>query len=158
MSKTSYAGIDYSYSTGLANKDDDNVRYGVIAANHVGQYWFDEAESVYPCEDCDGWDSENECCSEECPCCEPSEWKVENDDLVATQCEDGDIFVLKSKFYTFAQFCSPCAPGACYLENWLDEPVENNKCYCLGPDWFEGECPYPVWSFKTGEKIYTPEK
>lgn len=68
---------------------------------------------------------------------------------------DGDIFVLKSPYFTYAQFCSPCAPGACYLRSPLDSPVEANKCYCMGLDWFDDDnpCPYPVYSVETGELI-----
>lgn len=58
---------------------------------------------------------------------------------------DGDVWVMESPFVTYAQFCSPCAPGACYLTNPLDEAVESNKCYCLGADWFEdNKAPYPI--------------
>jgi hypothetical protein len=68
--------------------------------------------------------------------------------------DDSDIFVLESPFFTFAQFCSPCAPGACYLRNPLDEPSEDNKCYCLGHDWFEDKkAPYQVYSVATGTLV-----
>jgi hypothetical protein len=51
--------------------------------------------------------------------------------------------VVKSPFYTYAQFCSPCVPGAGNLDNPMAEGV---KTYCLGHDWFEGGvAPYPVW-------------
>lgn len=66
----------------------------------------------------------------------------------------GDILVMESPFFTYAQFCSPCAPGACYLTNPLAEPDENNKAYCLGHDWFDdNKAPYPVYSVATGELI-----
>jgi hypothetical protein len=56
----------------------------------------------------------------------------------------GDVWVLESPFYTYAQFCSPCAPGACYLTSPLETPDDNNKCYCLGPEWFcVDEAPMP---------------
>lgn len=65
-----------------------------------------------------------------------------------------DIWVTKSPYFTYAQYCSPCAPGACHLENPLDEPNEANKCYCLGPDWFDdNKPPYPVYSVETGERV-----
>ncbi len=58
-----------------------------------------------------------------------------------------DVWIIKSPFFTYAQFCSPCAPGACYLGNPLDTAVEANKCYCLDPEWFEGgKAPYTVYS------------
>lgn len=83
---------------------------------------------------------------------------------------DSDVFVTKSKYYTHAQFCSPCAPGACHLSN----PVDKNgpKAYCFPPDWFDWyaemgkpagvygkvntSCSYPVYLVETGECIYTP--
>lgn len=68
--------------------------------------------------------------------------------------DDHDIFILKSPYFTYAQFCSPCAPGACYLENPIDDKDENNRAYCFGHDWFEdGKAPYPVYSVATGELI-----
>lgn len=57
-------------------------------------------------------------------------------------CSDGDIFVLKSPFYTFADFCSPCAPGAGYLGS-----DGNVKTYCLGPYWFDKHSPMPYRCF-----------
>lgn len=70
----------------------------------------------------------------------------------AAECgEDGDIFIVKSPFFTRAQFCSPCAPGAGYLMN----PCEDGpKSYCFGHDWFDdGKAPYPVYSVETGEQV-----
>lgn len=70
--------------------------------------------------------------------------------------DDPDIFVMKSPYFTYAQFCSPCAPGACYLLNWLDgnNAEENNRAYCFGHDWFkEGIAPYPVYDVETGELV-----
>jgi hypothetical protein len=59
--------------------------------------------------------------------------------------------VTDSPFYTFAQFCSPCVPGAGNLDNAMDEGV---KTYCLGHDWFEsGKAPYPVYSVTSGELV-----
>ena len=67
---------------------------------------------------------------------------------------DGDIFIEKSPYYTFAQFCSPCAPGAGYLTNHCPN---GPKTYCFGTDWFmDGECPYPVYRIDNDECIYTP--
>lgn len=63
--------------------------------------------------------------------------------------DDPDIFVTKSPYYTLAQFCSPCAPGAGYL---MDRGTV--KAYCFGHDWFEGgTAPYPVYDVKTGKRV-----
>jgi hypothetical protein len=68
-----------------------------------------------------------------------------------TNCLDFDIFVIKSPYYTFAQFCSPCVPGAGNLDNPMPDGV---KTYCLGHDWFdESRAPYPVYSVETGEQV-----
>lgn len=86
---------------------------------------------------------------------EPSGGYVYEADGYSAHCgQDGDIFILKSPYFTYAQFCSPCAPGACYLTHPLDEPDDNNKAFCFGHDWFEdGVAPYPVYSVETGELI-----
>jgi len=55
-----------------------------------------------------------------------------------TMSDNSELFVLKSKFYTRAQFCSPCAPGAGYLRNYCPD---GPKVYCLGPDWFDKDGP-----------------
>lgn len=168
---TNYAGLNYgTYSSNLDVKT--SIRYGVINQNEVGQAWFDEAEAWY------GDDVEYMKCSEcgeehsgklgeivECKCgeefelelpeyAEPISFIFDGDGYQAKCGEDGDIFIIKSPYFTYAQFCSPCAPGACYLMNPLEDPIENNKCYCFDHDWFEdGEAPYPVYSVKTGELI-----
>ena len=83
--------------------------------------------------------------------------------------DDSDVFILKSPYYTRAQFCSPCAPGAAYLRN----PCEDGpKAYCFAPDWFrpwkddqvtgeyDGErtsCPYPVWRVEDDELVFKPQ-
>lgn len=81
-----------------------------------------------------------------------------------------DLWVLKSPYYTYAQFCSPCAPGAVHLSNPLivgsdtltikeqqevqKNTFEANTGYCLDHDFFEeGIAPYPVFSVKTDVQI-----
>lgn len=83
---------------------------------------------------------------------EPLSFTLDDGEYVAQSGRDEDIFILKSPYYTHAQFCSPCAPGAGYLRN----PVLNGpKTYCFGLDWFDEYCPYPIYSVATGECIYT---
>ena len=82
---------------------------------------------------------------------EPQSWNYSGDGYELTDCLDSDIFVLKSPFSTFAQYCSPCVPGAGNLDNAM---ADGAKTYCLGADWFEeGKAPYPVYSVATGEAI-----
>lgn len=62
-----------------------------------------------------------------------------------------DLMLFQSPYYTLAQFCSPCAPGAGYLPKPSPSGV---KTYCLGHDWFEGgKAPYPIWSVKTNRLV-----
>ena len=55
-----------------------------------------------------------------------------------TMSDNSEMWVFKSKFYTRAQFCSPCAPGAGYLPSYCPD---GPKVYCLGPDWFDEDGP-----------------
>lgn len=64
---------------------------------------------------------------------------------------DGDVFLIRSPYYTHAQFCSPCAPGAGHLAN----PCPTGpRTYCFGHDWFEGNrAPYPVYRVSDGSLV-----
>lgn len=77
---------------------------------------------------------------------EPIGLKYERNGYKITDCLDSDLFILESPFYTHAQYCSPCVPGA----GSLDNPIDGGpKTYCLGHDWFEdGKAPYPVFNVK----------
>lgn len=161
---TSYVGIDYGMD--LSNIDTETgIRFGVIPANNVSS-WADASEPVYPdCDECDvkiefvdkhDDEDEFECTYE----CDPISFNFTEDGYVATQSQDDtDIFITRSPFFTFAQFCSPCAPGACHLRNPVDEENIGNKCYCFDPEWFDDEspCPYKVWRVDTGELVYDPK-
>ena len=82
---------------------------------------------------------------------EPLGYSYTGEGYELTDCLDTDIFVLKSPYYTFAQFCSPCVPGAGNLDNAMSDGI---KTYCLGHDWFEDQkAPYPVYSVETGELV-----
>ena len=80
---------------------------------------------------------------------------LDNEEYTAYQSQDDpDIFIIKSPYFTYAQYCSPCAPGAVYLMNPLSEKIDQNKGYCFGHDWFEsGKAPYPVYDVKTGIEV-----
>lgn len=161
--KTDYAGIDYSM--GKSNRNHETgIHHGIIQANHIGQYWFEESETYYifHCPQCETELDEDMMCPN-CSCepdadefdfVEPMSFYINDNELVAEQlADDPDIFIIESKFYTWCQFCSPCAPGAGYLENYTD-PHVGIKAYCFGHDWFEdGKAPYPVYSVKTNEEV-----
>lgn len=83
-------------------------------------------------------------------------WSHEDDGYKLTDCLQNDVFVILSPYYTYAQFCSPCVPGA----GNLDSPIENTfeadlpKVYCLGHDWFEsGKAPYRVFRVSDGSEV-----
>ena len=161
----SYAGIDYGL--GRSNVDcETGIRYGVISQNSVLQAWADSSEAEYgepTCPKCGNPTKEENGEEYYCSPCESAyeSYEVYSDEALGysyegegyklTDCLDSDIFVLKSPFYTFAQFCSPCVPGA----GNLDTPCENGpKTYALGHDWFEDQkAPYPVYSVETNEEV-----
>lgn len=100
-------------------------------------------------------------------------YRLEEDGLVLQTDNGNDLWVIKSQFYTYAQFCSPCAPGACHLANPLSVKIQagiasiadtndgdgetfvnSNKCYCLPHDWFEGgKAPYRVFRVDNNEEV-----
>lgn len=122
----------------------------------------DHACSDYGCKECKYIFDSSEAFGDE-----PNGWSYSADGYELTDCLDNDVFVLKSPFYTFAPFCSPCVPGAGNLdsaetafrrqkENHIDSPeLAGVKTYCLGHDWFEErEAPYPVFSVETGAEVH----
>ena len=165
--ETTYKGIDYGL--GKSNIDDNNIRFGVINQSEVLQAWCDDSDPMYfyCCPECGiefgyeypGYDN--------CPNCyelfdeftfdmlEPDHFRYLQDGYKIFQSQDDtDLFVELSPYYTYAQFCSPCAPGAIYLMSPLDDIEDNNKGYCLGHDWFEsGYAPYPVYDIKSGKRV-----
>lgn len=170
-------GIDYG--RGQTNIDRaTGIRYGVIPVNALGEWAMDEFEPDYGparCPQCGGelaeydddahghYPESSDCCDY---ACEPCERIVGSDRAFADEADSwgltsggydafvdchNDAFVLKSPYYTHASFCSPCAPGACYL---LDDCPGGAKAYCLGHEWFEGgRAPYPVYEVATGNLV-----
>jgi ribosomal protein L37AE/L43A len=161
------AGIDYG--CGMTNIDKENgIRFGVISAHDVGQFWYDDSEPDYgpaTCPECgdDVIDTREEhewyCvkCAKgvsndvACPD-EALSFSYVKDGYEAIQNgNDSDIFITKSPYYTYAKFCSPCAPGAGHLNNPCEGGV---KTYCFGHEWFEEqEAPYPVYLVLDNERV-----
>lgn len=106
-------------------------------ANELADHLKDEAE---------GWDWLGDCYNGD-----EINPEYDDGDYKIAKCLDYDLFVLKSPYFTHAQFCSPCVPGA----GNLDTPCETGpRTYCLGHDWFDGGvAPYPVFNVKTGLKV-----
>ncbi len=160
-----------NYGTDESNRDPKTkIRYGVIHQHEVLQAWADSSEVYYslgcPCcgesleDDAFAGDDTIQCeCGEEiqedeASGDEPDGFYYDQEGYHAHAGSDGDIFVTESPYFTYAQFCSPCAPGACHLNNPLTDPIADNKCYCLGHDWFDDEkAPYKVYDVETGKEV-----
>lgn len=185
MTSINYKGIDYGL--GSTNRDKDTgIRYGVISQHSVMPEAMEDIEYIYPGPNCPkcGNDvkeakgkyrkyahAEHECADYVCHDCryvfgsesayadESSGFKYERDGYQLADCLDSDIFVLKSDYYTFAQFCSPCVPGACSLDSPLNTADADCKCYCLGHGWFEGGiAPYPIYRVSDDKRLIAEEK
>lgn len=121
--------------------------------SHDSQDWENYSEhgcDDYACVNCKHFLDSAECFPDE-----SQGFTYEREGYSLTDCLDTDIFVLASPFYTFAQFCSPCVPGA----GNLDSPCEDGpKTYCLGHDWFEdGKAPYKVFKVADGSEVTAEE-
>lgn len=172
-----YAGIDYGLGQTNINLE-TKIRYGVISQRTVGQAWYDDSEADYgdaQCPECgnkaessDGFDDDLASKDYFCRKCAKSFWSddvfsgeplgfsYEDNEYTLTSCLNSDIMVIKSPYYTRAQFCSPCVPGAGNLNKWCST---GPKTYCLGHDWFEdNKAPYRVYDVATGEEILSGEK
>lgn len=173
-----HIGIDYSGGSGANTDPATGIRYGVISQGSVMPAWGDFAEpdygdptcpkcgkvakpfgerqehrdtyesdgSDYVCEDCKYTFESSEAYSDE-----PLAWSYTEEGYRLVDCLTSDIMVIKSPYFTYAQFCSPCVPGA----GNLDHPMVGGvKCYCLGHDWFEDDkAPYPVYRVSDGVQV-----
>jgi hypothetical protein len=132
---------------------------------------WETAKYDYVCEDCEYIFGSESAYPES-----PNSFSIKDEDCEAVQGgEDRDVFILKSDYFTYAQFCSPCAPGACYLTNWIDVSkgigddedyvpghIEyfDNRAYCPPPSWFDEEegIPFPIYSVESGKLLASPKK
>ena len=165
-------GIDCGM--GVTNIDSESgIRYGIISQHSVSSWALSDMESDYgkpTCQECGNKlveyndDQHNEyakthgCVDYACETCHaayeacdcyPDEALgiyIDTDTEQVVDCLDTDLMVIKSEYYTYAQYCSLCMPGAGNLDNPLSEDV-GIKTYALGPDWFDSDnpCPYPIW-------------
>ena len=158
-----HQGIDYGF--GMSNIDlETGIRFGVIPANRVEYFW-EDAKPVYfySCPVC-GKDWGIDTFHDICPHCdteindwdldylEPAHHEIKNKDYFIHTDGDGvDIWVEKSPYYTHCQFCSPCAPGAGYILNTVED---GPKAYCIGHEFWEDGAPYPVFDVLTGQQIF----
>jgi hypothetical protein len=170
-----YRGIDYSGPAGTCNRDPaSGIRYGIIPQHDLDP-WItgEDYEPQYTpsCPSC-GKELKKEqndrlqsngklkhTCGirirdgEQWPE-EADAWTYDQDGIKSFLDDSGDAWFTRSPFYTHAQFCSPCAPGACHLSHPVD-PCESNRAFCPPHDWFEcGVAPYPVFSVESGKRIH----
>jgi hypothetical protein len=171
-----YKGIDYGMGTSNINPE-TGIRFGVIGVNceHLDEWFWEQMEADYGdpgCPKCGGavveYDHEkhgeypehrgcDDYACESCGIaldsgdCYPDEaigHDLDSDGYkgrIGSDCTE--LFVTASRYYTRAQFCSPCAPGACHLEHPMSD---GEKAYCLGHEWFKGDrAPYPVFDAAT---------
>lgn len=107
------------------------------------------AEEIVDNLEWDGYEGTGDC----------TRYEYSKDGYLLQTCSDGDIFVLKSKYVTRGPYCSPCAPGAVYLEDATGDE-EMALSYCLGEDWFNEDCPcpYPVRELDGMMLVYEPKE
>ena len=135
----------------LPNRDPETgIRYGIVSLNDLNEYTLDCFEPVYSLS-CPACGNEIEEVPENCTCehCDynaerddewypddPNCWKYDGEGYYLILNESNDIWVFKSPHTTTKwSHCSPCAPGAAYLDN--GEEHENDPAYCLGPEWYD---------------------
>lgn len=173
---TDYRGIDYTLPGSTVNRDPDTgIRFGVISIRRLHEFIWDNVEPVYPgevgvqCPKCKLEFTTTDTCGDDtqvCPECgeefedpclyelEPIGYEMTGEPEYQTRGPDecNDFFVLKSPYKTRARLCSPCAPGACHLEN----PCPTGAwAYCFGPGMFDNnQPPYPVYRVDTGELVH----
>lgn len=136
----------------LPNRDPDTgIRYGIIHSNELNGFSLDAFEPVYSCA-CPacGYEPEpnepDEICTQcgyECEECgdswyydEPDSLEYHEDGYELMLDDHGDVWVFKSPHTTAAwSHCSPCAPGAAYLDG--GDGVDRGLAYCLSEDWMD---------------------
>jgi len=81
-------------------------------------------DDIYYCDNCNKDIYESDL---ELDFIEPIEFIYNQDGYQCNQfADDTDIFITKSPYFTYCQFCSPCAPGAGYLMNYY-KPENDTK-------------------------------
>ncbi len=128
------------------------------AADQGGNTLPDEAEDAghyghgcndYYCAPCAHWLDTSDVYSEEA-----LGYTLDDGEYQAQDCLDSDIMIIRSPYYTYAPFCSPCVPGAGNL-NDAGECFGQVKTYCFGHDWFDdGKAPYRVFRVDDNTEVF----
>lgn len=178
MSEKQYAGIDYGLGQSNIDKE-TGIRFGAIGQNarHLNQeavqeIWthgenlsfesyredikgklsnvfadFSESEEMAEA----AFEAVEDEINDNYNSGDTDRYRYDKDGYFIQTSEPNDLVVLRSPFYTHAQFCSPCFPGGGHLENPCPD---GPKTYCLGHDWFEeNKAPYPVYEVATGKLV-----
>lgn len=122
---------------------DDDKHGDYQSANGCGGY---RSCADYACESCEAYiDSADSFCEE------PIGHYLDDGEYCAWVDSHNDIMLTRSPYYTHAQFCSPCAPGAGHLENPC---ADGPRTYCFGHEWFDGgKAPYSVYRVTDGSLV-----
>ncbi len=156
-------GVISSHDVSQAWADSSEADYGDACCPKCGNYayaidapevpdideeenWTDEGRD-YACTECRYSFDASEAYGDE-----PLGFTLDDGEYKASQSgDDNDIFIMDSPYYTRASFCSPCAPGACYLTSPCDD---GEKAYCFGHEWFDdGIAPYPVYRVSDDKQL-----
>ena len=148
-------GIDYGRGQTNVNPK-TGIRYGIIPMNsvipelwedlepeygnphcpHCGEDLGEDIPDMVTCPQC-GNESNDYDCYPESPDC----WSYDGEDWKGFVDSYGDLWIVESKTITRGQFCSPCAPGAIYLQSGYVDDGE--LAYCLPLDCFSEDFPCP---------------
>lgn len=170
-------GIDYSMGTANFDKE-TGIHYGAISQDSVMGEVLSEMEFDYgdpTCPECmstvvDFDDDTHEnykqfsrgCWDYACENCalifdgedvypeDPLGMYIEDKDYTVVSCLDNDLMVINSPYYTYAQYCSPCVPGAGNIDNPLHKD-DGIKTYCLGKDFFDEYSPLPYVVYRVSD-------
>jgi hypothetical protein len=149
------------YGLGKTNIDTETgIRFGVQKINSLHECIHDDLEMIYPepcCTKCGGEFTDDPDYDYWCASCE--DYSLESDfhdaECIGSELtgkyeahsafDHSCLFLTKSPYYTYANLCSPCAPGAGDLDSYT-EPDYGYQCYCFGPEMFDdNKAPYPIW-------------
>ena len=137
----------------LPNRDPETgIRYGIISAHKLSDWALDQFEPVYycGCPEC-GHEIGPDDAPPICPECgfaaewddewysdEPIDMIYENGRYALRWDEHNDVWIFRSPHTTTEwTHCSPCAPGAAYLDG--GDGVDRGLAYCLDDEWMEEE-------------------
>lgn len=120
----------------------DSERYGLDHIDQYDQYSKYRSSEDFACPQCQLIFGNDSAYPED-----PIAWTYERQGFLLELDSQNDVWIFKAPYVTYAQYCSPCAPGACYLLVPCREG-QGGLCYALDDSFFskENSCPYPLYS------------